>query len=641
MAKRCFFWMAVFLIGGLFELSIAEPAELPREVTVLIDAYESDVQALRKSFTAELNEWRESLVKELKVVQRELADKEQLDEAILVRNLVRSFEAEKESDSTAPVPSEQFQKLPREAQKLLLARESPGSAKSRLEKEGAVKLAALLKSLSEQQAKFTKDEKLDEAVAIRDWIRRNAPGGQLPQPRKKVSIEVMEITRGAKDLTQIQQNYQVVATQLGQRYQQEVADSSEWLVEQLKASQSTHTKAGRLDEALEIRKLIESLTMEKSVLQHGPLMNKHRVKLPDDAVRLVDHFLRTAANAQSELTERMKALDSQLIKPTEEAARKALLGQDLEAARRAVGAVYSAKREHVAFHFHVHRQPLKVAPPTSEILDELAKGNANRLAKLEEIEAPLRKALLEKLGKRSDSNLKAEEELAIRRTTESLTASNFKGLRGYLLFNVDTELQGESALLAQNYLQEMGTQVDSMRAEFLAAHKELKPRLEAARRVHVEAGDWAAALADCEQLQSPPTFFEPISVKCNSHIGHNQFPWDVTLIDVRDGAYLVNNMHRREEWMTRDRLRLGNETFPELKARRFGDFSVPPPSFPVTMKTLLKQGRIVLFQENTQWNLGEIKEVRTNEAVVRLLGYGIPRDSVVRRTELRTLVPFE
>lgn len=431
--------------------------------------------------------------------------------------------------------------------------------------------------------------------------------------------------------------------QLLLRHSQEVAESREWLVEQLKAAQASHTKGGRLDEALEIRKTVDAMTAENVTNQLVPMVTKLRAKLPSDAVRAVDHFLQTVANSQSEMSESQKVLDKQLMKPTEAAAQKALLGPDLNAARQAVAAVYTLKREFPAFLHSGRRQPLTLSPQTSEILAELTEGNVKRRAKLEELEAPLRKTLLEKLGKLQESNLKAEEELAIRRTIETLSLSNFSGLRGYLLFFIDSELQGESAEVVKKYWQEMEAHIDSARTELAAAHKVLKPRLEAALKTQVEANDWGAALATAEQIQSPPRFFEPFAVKTNSGGGggSSHFPWNGSVIDVRDGAYLVINMHQHEEWMTRDRLRLGSETVPELKPRRPGDFYAVPPSFAVTTKTLLKPGRIVLFQEHTRWNLGEIKEVRSNDVVVKSLGFGFSRDSEVQKSGLRTLVPME
>lgn len=190
MARSCELWVAAFFVGWLFPALVVESADLPKEAAALIEAHEAEVEKLRQTFAGQLNEWRHDLIKELKLVQKQLAEKELLDEAILVRNLVRTLEAEANSESTTPVPVEQFQKLPKEAQKLLLARESPGAVKNRLEKDGSAKLAALLKSLMELQTALTKNDKLDEAVAVRDWIRRNTPVGQLPPPRKKVPAEI-------------------------------------------------------------------------------------------------------------------------------------------------------------------------------------------------------------------------------------------------------------------------------------------------------------------------------------------------------------------------------------------------------------------------------------------------------------------
>ena len=114
------------------------------------------------------------------------------------------------------------------------------------------------------------------------------------------------------------------------------------------------------------------------------------------------------------------------------------------------------------------------------------------------------------------------------------------------------------------------------------------------------------------KMQTPPRFFEPLLIKYGQGA---HFPWSGSIVEMRDGVYLVSNVHKHEEGMTRDRLRFADEKFPVTTSSKPGEYG-PPPSFPVTDKTKLKPGRILLFKDNSRWVLVEVKELRDDVPVI-------------------------
>ena len=149
-------------------------AEFPLKAKALVGEFEKNMKQTRKAFASELQEWRNAVVLELKSVQKQLAEVEKLDEAIPVRDVVRSLEAEAGKELTSVVERERFGKLPKDAQKILLKLESPGSVEGRMEKAFVEQMVQLLKNLAEMQTLLTKNNMLDEAVAVLDWLRANA-----------------------------------------------------------------------------------------------------------------------------------------------------------------------------------------------------------------------------------------------------------------------------------------------------------------------------------------------------------------------------------------------------------------------------------------------------------------------------------
>ena len=289
-------------------------------------------------------------------------------------------------------------------------------------------------------------------------------------------------------------------------------------------------------------------------------------------------------------------------------------------------------------HWTGHNQkPLKLVSPASDVLKELADEATKLREKFLKDAAPLRQQLAEKLKQIEEGNLKAEGELAVRRTLEQLTSGDFQGLRGLMLFYVDPDLKGEAAAIVTQFQSETNKLLDAGRDELNACFQKLLPRLDEARKAHLEIPDWEAAFSVLVKMQTPPRFFEPLLIKYGQG---DHFPWGGSIVEMRDGVYLVSNVHKHEEWMTRDRLRFADEKFPVTTSSKPGEYG-PPPSFPVTDKTKLKPGRILLFKDNSRWVLVEVKELRDDIPVIHLLGHGNAWNKAVKRSELRMMTADE
>lgn len=627
---------SLFVVLGLYTETLF--ADLPPEARTLVQSYEKAIAETRTRLSSELQDWRNAIIAELKGVQRQLATEDLLDEAVQVRNVIRGFEAEKGSPFTKELSSDEFNKLPKEAQKVLLNRESPGSVETRLEIELAKPREVLVAKLAEMQKSFAAADKLDEAVSIRDWIRihgntKNSSSTSQPE----AALVIPDITAGANDLNAIRANYQAAMARLVQALQSEFMRLSDQLVQELQTMKAQYTKSGQLDEALAIRKVVDYLRAEKVGGPRIAIARAQKGTLPEDAQRVIDACLVEADTTEAKFSQVIRSVEAQLAKPLEKVAEAALLGTDLEAARNAVSELYGLKRQIFPYrHAGRAKTPLKLAPPAVDILDELDGELATIRAKLQEREAPLRQNLLDQLRKVEEGNLKAETELAVRRTIDFLSAENLQGLRGLVLFCFDPELRGEAAELVMQYLRETTKLIEDARAEYTAKLDAARPRLDAARKVQVDERDWEAAYSLMEWMNRPARMFPAVTVKYGHTVG-DKFPWDGTVIDMRDGVLLVINVHQSEEWMTRDRIRVGAEDFPGTRVGNL-DNGAPPPGFPVTEKTKLTRGGIVLFPEHHRWTPVEVKDIRSEGIVIHYFGRSDTWDKSVDRSQLRTMV---
>jgi hypothetical protein len=152
----------------------AAQTELPPAAREVVKQFEDEAAELEKKTEAELTKCREKLTVELKKVQDTFCREARLDEAVAVRDLIRSIKA----GATGPFPAD----LPAAAREVLKQQEDDlAEIQKKAEAELVKRREKIVVELKKLQDAFCKEAKLDEAVAIRDLIRDGVTNA-LPDP---------------------------------------------------------------------------------------------------------------------------------------------------------------------------------------------------------------------------------------------------------------------------------------------------------------------------------------------------------------------------------------------------------------------------------------------------------------------------
>jgi hypothetical protein len=150
--------------------------ELPAAAQELLKQFEDEAADIEKKTEAELAKRREKMAVELKKVQDELCKEAKLDEAVAVRDLIRSLKA-----GTNVVLAPDLPAAAREVYKQY--QEEVTDVEKKAEAEIKTRFEKIATELKKIQDLFCKEAKLDEAVAVRDLIRSMKEGGNaLPDP---------------------------------------------------------------------------------------------------------------------------------------------------------------------------------------------------------------------------------------------------------------------------------------------------------------------------------------------------------------------------------------------------------------------------------------------------------------------------
>ena len=90
--------------------------------------------------------------------------------------------------------------------------------------------------------------------------------------------------------------------------------------------------------------------------------------------------------------------------------------------------------------------------------------------------------------------------------------------------------------------------------------------------------------------------------------------------------------------MAGDQIRVGGEKFPATSKLPFSN-DPPPPSFPVTDKTALRQGQLLFLKDNSRWAIVEVKKLSQGDIFIHHPGRSEAWDKSVTRSELRIATP--
>jgi hypothetical protein len=151
-------------------------ADLPPAAKEVLTQFEQETAEIEKQAEADAKVRRDKAAGELKKVQDLLCKEAKLDEAVAVRDLIRSLQA-----GTNGVPAADLPPAAAEIHKQY--EEETAELYKKAEAEVAKRRDKAAGELKKVQDLFCKEAKLDEAVAVRDVIRAlGGAGNALPDP---------------------------------------------------------------------------------------------------------------------------------------------------------------------------------------------------------------------------------------------------------------------------------------------------------------------------------------------------------------------------------------------------------------------------------------------------------------------------
>jgi hypothetical protein len=168
----------------------AAPAQddLPKAIQEVLKQYEEETAAIEKGVDPALQKLREKAMTELKKIQDSFCREAKLDEAVAVRDVIRSLQAGVNMEPGAGLPAAAREVLKQyQQEEAEIHDKAEADAKKRKEKT--------LSELQKLQDSYCRDAKLDEAVAARDVIRGFLDGGNtvLPDPGNMNQTEIGKV----------------------------------------------------------------------------------------------------------------------------------------------------------------------------------------------------------------------------------------------------------------------------------------------------------------------------------------------------------------------------------------------------------------------------------------------------------------
>ncbi len=155
----------------------ADAVPVPPAAEEVVKQIEQELAEFEKKSEAEYRKCRDRTAGELKKVQDKFCKEAKLDEAVAVREVIRSLQA-----GNTPVLGTETPAAAREVYKQHEA--ELAEIDKKLEAEFHKRREKITADLKQIQDKFCREAKLDEALAVRDLIRslQANPGDVLPDP---------------------------------------------------------------------------------------------------------------------------------------------------------------------------------------------------------------------------------------------------------------------------------------------------------------------------------------------------------------------------------------------------------------------------------------------------------------------------
>jgi hypothetical protein len=168
------------LLGAVLLYGVSQTrgqGDLPPAAQEVLKQFEEEAAEIEKRIEPDLKRLSEKTIAELKKVQDAFCREAKLDEAVAVRDLIRSLQA---GINVIPGPG-----TPPAACEVFKQHDEEGAAvQKKAEADFVKKRDRALAELKKLQDAFCREAKLDEAVAVRDLIRtvRDGVSKALPDP---------------------------------------------------------------------------------------------------------------------------------------------------------------------------------------------------------------------------------------------------------------------------------------------------------------------------------------------------------------------------------------------------------------------------------------------------------------------------
>ncbi len=615
--------------------------ELPKEARPIVQRFERQREAAVRKAEQSQQDWRDQLLEMLGQEQRRLAVNDGLDEAIVVRDLIRDLEAQPPAAVSAVIAELDFAMLPRAVQSILLRQSPPAALEQQLQRLLSEEIEVTEQGLLELQRRYAESDQLDEAVAVRDWIRSNLHDPvQLPAVDRQAAAEMTpaemqrELARlrfrnedfvaGEDDLTELQRRLTQVNSENLQRLDRFLVTMTAGTVRELQRLQTSLTRGGKIDAAVSIRDFVKTLEGEQSGTRR--LSQLEGVQgLEPAAAAIVKQAVQIGRAAREQQQQVARELGQQLREPLVAKCGKLLLTEDLEESRRALAQLFAMDGKSFPYGWSGHyREPLRVSAELQLVLDQFTETEVPRIAAVDQELRPHRETLTVQLRTALKQPLAAEEVIAIGRMIDFLENPANDGLRGMLLMTPEGGLTAE-CLQAVEDLQRL---VHARFAELREEHrKRWRNQREAILKILQQQSsdeEWESAFSSQEILLRVPHLLSPVPVK--------QGVWDASVLDVQDGCYLLRDLHGREVWVVRAKFQIGGE-----EPVASDSPGITQPGQPVTASTRLNAGQLVLAKRGFEWQPMRVLQLGPNTVRVISLDSSA-REQVFDRGDLRVIL---
>lgn len=629
--KACALFLSLLVIAD----------DLPREMRPIVMRFERQREAAVTKAEQVLQDWSEQLLQQLGQEQRRLAVNNRLDEAIIVRDLIRDLESESPASVSTLIGELDFSKFPRTVQSVLLLQTPPAAIEQQLQRLLGKDIEATEKELLELQKKFAESDQLDEAIAVRDWIRINlrelasAEGPVTPTESGLSAADIQRELAGLRfrneklaakgdDLAEIQRKLTQANAENLQRLDRFLVTVSAGLIRDLQRQQTSLTRSGAIDDAVRIRDFVKALEAEPSGNRRLSQLEAAS-ELNSAAAAAVMQAVQTGRAARERQQEVARELGQQLREPLVMHCQELLLADDLEKSRGALSQLFSLDGKSFPYGWAGHyRQPLQVTAPLQQIIDKFAEAALPRIAAVDQQLKPRREALILELRKALQQPIAADEVVAIGRMIDFLENPANLGLRGLLLMTPETGLTADRRQAVQNLQQFVHASFAEQREEHRREWREQRPAIAAVLQQQLQAEEWESAFSSQEILLTVPHFLPPVPVK--------QGVWDASVLDAQDGCYLLRDLHGREVWVLRAKFQIGGE-----KPVASDSPELTQPGQQVTPSTRLAAGQLVLAKRGFEWQPMRVLQLGPNTVRVISLDTSA-REQVFARDELRVIL---